>query len=94
MSDPTQPPPAEPTLAPAPGCAESDFYEYEEDDYCPMCGGDGVVMLSDCGPSEWGEDCFCEEDRLVACPECRERERYELLRKQIEAKRHNAGSER
>lgn len=52
---------------------ESDF----DDDCCSMCGGDGVVALSDCGPSEWGEDCFCEEDRLVSCPECRERERYE-----------------
>jgi hypothetical protein len=42
-----------------------------------MCGGDGVVELADCGPSEWGEDCFCEENRLVTCPECRERARYE-----------------
>ena len=49
-----------------------------DDDYCSMCGGDGVVMLSDCGPSEWGEDCFSEEDRVVECPECRERDQAKI----------------
>ena len=71
------------------GYAASDYEDYDDEDCCPMCGGDGVVMLSECGPSEWGEDCFCEEDRVVTCPECRERERYEQMRKQQEAKRHN-----
>jgi hypothetical protein len=78
--------------AEARGYAAGDEYDYDpehEDDACLMCGGDGVVMLSECGPSEWGEDCFCEEDRVVTCPECRERERYEQMRKQQEAKRHN-----
>ena len=54
----------------------------EDDELCPMCAGDGIVELSECGPSEWGEDTFCDVDRLVACPECRNREKYEELRKQ------------
>ncbi len=52
-----------------------DLADEEADDICPMCCGDGVVMLSDCGPSEWGEDCLAEEDDLVNCPECRRRAR-------------------
>lgn len=49
---------------------------YEDDDYgletvsCGMCGDDGWIMLSDAGPGEWGEDCFCEVDRPIRCPEC------------------------
>ena len=38
---------------------------------CGLCGDDGFIMLSDAGPGEWGEDCFCEEDRPIECPECR-----------------------
>lgn len=79
------------------GLAGDDDYgddDYGDDECCPMCGGDGVVMLSECGPSEWGEDCFCEVDRVVTCPECRNRERYESMRKQQEAKRPNDGTER
>lgn len=57
--------------------------EPHEDDYecgvdpevCGMCGDDEWIMLSDAGPCEWGEDCFSEVDRPIACPECRERER-------------------
>lgn len=60
----------------------------DDDDTCGMCGGDGMIMLSEAGPSEWGEDCFSEVDRPIACPECRERARYEAFRKQQEAKRH------
>ena len=45
----------------------------EDEDFCTTCGGDGMIMLSDAGPSEWGEDCFCEVDRLINCPECRPR---------------------
>jgi hypothetical protein len=37
---------------------------------CGMCGDDGWIMLSDAGPGEWGEDCFCDEDRPIRCPEC------------------------
>lgn len=58
--------------------------DWEDDDCgntetvtCGMCGDDGWIMLSDAGPSEWGEDCFCEVDRLIECPECRDRRRYE-----------------
>ena len=76
-------------FAPASCYAAPDYEDYDDEDCCPMCGGDGVVMLSECGPSEWGEDCFSEEDRLVTCPECRERERYEQMRKQQDEKRHN-----
>lgn len=63
----------------------------EEDDcndgspICGLCGDDGWIMLSDAGPSEWGEDCFSEVDRAIACPECRDRRRYEAAR----AKRKN-----
>ena len=67
---------------------DDDHWDDEEWDGCGMCGGDGIVMLSECGPSEWGEDCFCEVDRPVACPECRERERYEAFRKQQKTMRH------
>lgn len=42
-----------------------------DDEYCEQCGGDGTIMLSEAGPSVWGEDCFCEEDRVIACPLCR-----------------------
>lgn len=57
--------------------------DYDDDDEtCGRCGGDGWVMLSECGPSEWGEDCFSEEDRAIQCPDCREREQFEALRKQ------------
>ena len=81
---------SEAPFAAADGYAAGEYYD--DDDCCSMCGGDGVVMLSECGPSEWGEDCFCEEDRVVTCPECRERERYEAFRKQQEAKRHTPSS--
>ena len=48
---------------------------------CGMCGDDGWIMLSDAGPSEWGEDCFCEVDRAIECPECRDRRRYEAAQR-------------
>ncbi|MCB2198920.1 hypothetical protein KQI63_05905 [bacterium] len=46
-----------------------DDYEFDENDPCPKCGGDGFIALSEC-PELWGEDCFAERDRLVTCPEC------------------------
>lgn len=58
-----------------------------DDDICPLCSGDGVIMASDAGPGFWGEDCFCEEDHLVSCPECAERERYQAMADQMEAAR-------
>lgn len=42
-----------------------------DDDSCDLCGGDGWIMLSDAGPGEWGEDCFCEVDRPITCPQCK-----------------------
>lgn len=57
----------------------------DDDDRCGMCGGDGWMMLSDAGPDEWGEDCFCEVDRPIERPECRDRRRYEAQK----AKRPN-----
>jgi hypothetical protein len=77
----TQSPTAKP-LAPANG---SDADWWEDDDFCEgpfcgMCGDNGVVELADCGPSEWGEDCFCEENRLIECPECRDRRRLEAMK--------------
>lgn len=63
-------------------CAERDidspheFYgfasvpdDFGDPDFCGRCGGDGVINLSD-APDLWGEDCFCEIDRLVTCPSC------------------------
>ncbi len=51
--------------------------DLHEGPICGMCGDDGWIMLSDAGPSEWGEDCFCEVDRPIECPECRDLRRYE-----------------
>ncbi len=53
----------------------------EEHEPCCLCGDDGVIMLSDAGPSEWGEDCFCEVDRLIPCPECQNHKRGRLPRR-------------
>lgn len=87
MDNTTTPEPEKPgQFAAAHGWAAGDADD--DDDCCQMCGGDGVVMLSECGPSEWGEDCFCEDDRPIACPECRERARYEAMKQQM-AKRPN-----
>ena len=44
-----------------------------DDGVCPQCGGDGVIMLSEAGPSEWGEDTFCVEDEPITCPTCKGR---------------------
>lgn len=44
--------------------------EDDDDGSCPQCGGEGVVMLSEC-PGEWGEDTFADVDREIACPTCR-----------------------
>lgn len=76
----TKDPTNETPTAPAAG---SDDKDWQDDDFgdglptCGMCGDDGWIMLSDAGPSEWGEDCFCEVDRPIECPECRDRRRYE-----------------
>lgn len=50
--------------------SEPDDHFEADENICGTCGGDGMIMLSEAGPSEWGEDCFCEEDRLIDCPEC------------------------
>lgn len=64
-----------------PDCSAASDLEDDDCNYdgptCGMCGDDGWIMLSDAGPSEWGEDCFCEVDRAIECPECRDRRRYE-----------------
>lgn len=73
-----------------PDCSAASNWEDDDCNYdgptCGMCGDDGWIMLSDAGPSEWGEDCFCEVDRAIECPECRDRRRYEAAM----AKRQNA----
>jgi rubredoxin len=66
--------------------------EYDDDQHgglpeCGMCGDDGYIMLSEAGPSEWGEDCFAEVDRPIVCPECRDRRRYEAQRANDQAQR-------
>lgn len=40
---------------------------------CEQCGGEGYIALSEAGPSEWGEDTFCEVDRDIKCPTCKGR---------------------
>ena len=72
---PNPPPASAPaSLAPAPGSAAGPWDDDDcaniDEEVCGMCGGDEWIMLSDAGPSEWGEDCFCEIDRPIACPEC------------------------
>lgn len=42
-----------------------------EHDTCSRCGGEGTIMLSEAGPGTWGEDCFCDIDRAIVCPNCR-----------------------
>lgn len=56
---------------PAGGAARDYYEEYygREEPDCPCCGGEGLVELQD-HPELWDEDCFMEENRLVACPEC------------------------
>lgn len=44
-------------------------YDDPTDCTCDQCGGDGVVELQET-PELWGEDCFCEQNRLVTCPSC------------------------
>jgi hypothetical protein len=79
--------------SPAP-CSAAPDYDDDDCNYdgpeCYLCGDDGWIMLSDAGPSEWGEDCFCELDRPIECPECRDRRRYEAQ----QAKRKNDQAER
>lgn len=73
---------------------EDDGYSFEGPT-CGMCGDDGWIMLSDAGPSEWGEDCFCEVDRPIECPECRDRRRYEAaMAKSPNAELSESGGEK
>ena len=44
--------------------------ECGEHQSCGRCGGDGSIMLSEAGPSVWGEDTFCDIDRPIICPSC------------------------
>jgi len=39
-------------------------------DCCERCGGEGMVELHD-APDQWGEDCCCEENRTITCPDCK-----------------------
>lgn len=48
-----------------------DIDDDDDESPCSLCGGEGAIMLSDAGPGEWGEDCFCEVDRPITCPECK-----------------------
>lgn len=49
-----------------------DFDDELDGDCCPRCSGEGWMMESDAGPSEWGEDTYCgPEDSTITCPECK-----------------------
>lgn len=57
---------------PAGGAARAyydEFYDGGDEPACDCCGGEGFVELED-HPELWGDDCFTELNRLVACPEC------------------------
>lgn len=46
--------------------------DYEDDDTCPRCGGEGWIMACDGDPSDWGEDTYCGSlDAEIKCRECR-----------------------
>lgn len=50
---------------------EPDRWDYDEDEACPRCGGDGYILASEGDPSDWGEDTYCgPEDDCIPCPEC------------------------
>lgn len=78
------------SAAPIPPDEDDHEIDWEMGPSCGMCGDYGWIMLSDAGPSGWGEDCFCEVDRPIECPECRDRRRYEAQ----QAKRQNAPAHR
>lgn len=59
------------SLQRSPHMPPDEYDECGEHQPCGRCGGDGVIHLSEAGPSIWGEDCFCEGDRLIQCPTCR-----------------------
>jgi hypothetical protein len=51
------------------GSADVDC-DFDTDNTCDQCGGDGMIMLSDAGAGVWGEDTFCDIDRPITCPTC------------------------
>ncbi len=62
--------PEKPEVTPSKPDCEQDW-EYDEDDTCPRCGGEGWIMASDGDPSDWMEDTYCgEEDAVIQCRRC------------------------
>lgn len=45
-------------------------HDFDDDDRCYRCGGEGVIEYADGGPEVWGEDCPSEINHLVTCPDC------------------------
>ena len=44
---------------------------YDNDDECPVCGGDGYIMASDGDGSDWGEDTYSGPmDAVIKCRHC------------------------
>lgn len=49
-----------------------DDLDYEDDDTCPRCGGEGWLMAEDGDPSDWGEDTYCGAvDATITCRQCK-----------------------
>lgn len=46
-----------------------DDADFDDNDRCPKCGGDGSAEYDDC-QEVWGEDCPSEINHLVECPQC------------------------
>lgn len=46
------------------------YYDGNDNDLCPTCGGDGSAEYLDC-PESWGEDCPSMMDHLITCPNCK-----------------------
>ena len=46
--------------------------EFDDEDACQHCGGEGFIMESDGDPSDWGEDTYCgPEDSVIMCRHCK-----------------------
>lgn len=43
----------------------------EDNDLCPVCGGDGYIMAYDGDGSDWGEDTYAGPmDAVINCRHC------------------------
>lgn len=64
--------PETPAVTPAKPDPERSENDWEEDDdLCPRCGGDGLIMAYDGDGSDWGEDTYSGPmDAVIECRHC------------------------